>query len=132
MWKRKLQAEALEAVKFFWKRKHFDERDWKPKRTRKHKTSRGAGSGSIKNLTVSTSLAPRVSSRDNNTINASLKQNIHFASLKQNKICPFAFICTVISTCRHGIVHELNIYVYLRFSTGSNCSPPPAGHKCKI
>ena len=68
------------AIKFLWKRKHFDQKDWKRKqtlkrlilseagseskkipkvrkrkRTRKHKTSR-AGSESIKNLTVSTSL----------------------------------------------------------------------------
>ena len=33
MWKRKL--EAVEAVKFLWKRKHFDERDWKRKWIRK-------------------------------------------------------------------------------------------------
>ena len=79
MWKRKLEAEAVEAVEFLWKRKHFNERDGKRtqkrlilsgagskskkipkvrkrKRTRKHKTSRGAGSGSIKNLTASTLL----------------------------------------------------------------------------
>jgi len=31
MWKRK-----LEAIKFLWKRKHFEERSWKRKRTRKH------------------------------------------------------------------------------------------------
>ena len=78
---RKLEVEAVEEVNFLWKRKHFDERDWKQKptrkrlilirswkrnkkipkvrkrkRTRKHKTSRGAESGSIKNLTASTSL----------------------------------------------------------------------------
>ena len=35
MWKRKLEAETVEAVKFLWKRKHFDKRDWKQKRTRK-------------------------------------------------------------------------------------------------
>ena len=79
---RGVKAEAMEEVKFLWKRKrkHFDEKDWKRKqtlkrlilsgagsgskkppkarkrkRTRKHKTSRGAGSGSIKNLTASTS-----------------------------------------------------------------------------
>ena len=40
MWKRKL--EAVEAVKFLWKRKHFDERGWK----RKRKCWKGAGSGS--------------------------------------------------------------------------------------
>ena len=28
MWKRKLVAEAVDAVKFLWKPKHFDERDW--------------------------------------------------------------------------------------------------------
>ena len=34
-WKRKLEAEAVEAGNFLWKRKHFDVRDWKRKRTRK-------------------------------------------------------------------------------------------------
>jgi len=31
MWKRKrkLEAEAVKAVKFLWKRKHFEERSWK-------------------------------------------------------------------------------------------------------
>ena len=55
---RDVEAEAVEAVNFLWKRKgkHFDERGWKRKRTQKHKTSRGAGSGSVKNLTASTSL----------------------------------------------------------------------------
>ena len=75
---RKSKKEAVEAVEFLWKRKHFNERDRKRtqkrlilsgagsrskipkvrkrKRTRKYKTSRGAGSGSIKNLTASTSL----------------------------------------------------------------------------
>ena len=48
-----VEAEAVEAVKFLWKRKHVGKRDWK--RTRKHKTSR-ARSGSIKNLIASTSL----------------------------------------------------------------------------
>jgi len=33
MWKRKLQA-----VKFLWKRKHFEERSWKRKQTRKRLT----------------------------------------------------------------------------------------------
>ena len=33
MWK--LEGEAMEAVKFLWKRKHFDERDWKRKGARK-------------------------------------------------------------------------------------------------
>ena len=41
MWKRK-----LEAVKFLWKRKHFDERDWNRKETRKRLILSGAGSGS--------------------------------------------------------------------------------------
>ena len=51
---------------FLWKRKHFDEKDWKQKRTRKwlilseagsKKIPRwGSGSWSIKNLTASTSL----------------------------------------------------------------------------
>ena len=27
MWKRKLEAEVVEAVKFLWNRKHFDEKD---------------------------------------------------------------------------------------------------------
>ena len=78
------EAEAVEAVKFLQKRKHFDEKDWKRKQnrkrlilsragsgskkipkvrkrkqTRKHKTSRGAESGSIKNLTASTFLITR-------------------------------------------------------------------------
>ena len=41
MWKRK-----LEAVKFLWKwkRKHFDEKDWKRKRTRKRLALPRAGS----------------------------------------------------------------------------------------
>ena len=46
MWKRKLKAEAVEAINFLWKRKHFDERGWKRKRTRKRKHWKGAGSGS--------------------------------------------------------------------------------------
>ena len=46
MWKRKLEAEAVEAVKFLWKRKHFDEKDWKRKRTRKRLALSGAVSGS--------------------------------------------------------------------------------------
>ena len=50
MWKRKLEAEAVEAVKFLWKRKqkHFDKRDWKWKQTRKRLILSGAGSGSKK------------------------------------------------------------------------------------
>ena len=43
MWKQK-----LEAVNFLWKRKHFDERDWKRKRTRKRLILSQAGSGSKK------------------------------------------------------------------------------------
>jgi len=39
MWKRK-----LEAIKFLWKQKHFEERSWK--QTRKRLTFYGAGSGS--------------------------------------------------------------------------------------
>jgi len=42
MWKQK-----LEAVILLWKRKYFEERNWKRKQTRKHLTSWGAGSGSI-------------------------------------------------------------------------------------
>jgi len=34
-----------EAVKFLWKRKHFEERSWKRKKTRKRLTIYGAGSG---------------------------------------------------------------------------------------
>ena len=45
MWKRKLEAEA---VKFFLKRKQFDEKDWKRKRTRKRLILAGAESGSKK------------------------------------------------------------------------------------
>jgi len=37
----------VEAVKFLWKRKYFEESSWKRKRTRKHLTFWGAGSGSI-------------------------------------------------------------------------------------
>ena len=37
MWKWKLEAEAVEAVNFLWKRKHFDGRGWKRKLTRKRK-----------------------------------------------------------------------------------------------
>ena len=43
-----MEAEAVEAVKFSWKRKHFDERDWKRKRTRKRLILSGSGSGSKK------------------------------------------------------------------------------------
>jgi len=34
----------VEAVKFLWKWKHFEERSWKRKQTRKHLTFWGAGS----------------------------------------------------------------------------------------
>jgi len=51
MWKRKrkLEAEAVEVVTFLWKRKrkYFEERSWKRKRTRKHLNFWGSGSGSI-------------------------------------------------------------------------------------
>jgi len=56
MWKRKLEAEA---VKFFWMRKHFEERSWKRKQTRKRLTLYGAGSGSKKYSTASASLWKR-------------------------------------------------------------------------
>jgi len=36
----------LKAIKFFWKRKHFEERGWKRKQTRKRPTLYGAGSKS--------------------------------------------------------------------------------------
>jgi len=36
----------LEAVKFLWKRKHFEKRSWKWKQTRKRLTLYGDGSGS--------------------------------------------------------------------------------------
>jgi len=41
MWMKKRK---LEAVKFLWKRKHFEERSWSRKQTRKHLTFWGAGS----------------------------------------------------------------------------------------
>ena len=44
MWTRKL--EAVEAVNFLWKRKHYDERGWKRKWTRKRKCWKGDGSRS--------------------------------------------------------------------------------------
>jgi len=55
-WKRKLEAEAVEAVKFLWKRKHLEERSWKRKQTRKRLNLYGAGRGSKKYSTASTSL----------------------------------------------------------------------------
>jgi len=36
---------AAEVVKFLWKRKSFDERNWKRKRTQKRTTFGGTGSG---------------------------------------------------------------------------------------
>ena len=45
---RDVEAEAMEAVKFFWKRKHFDEKDWNRKRTRKRLILSEAGSESKK------------------------------------------------------------------------------------
>ena len=69
MWKRELEAEAIslkkveveansEAYNFIgsWKRKRTSLREGKRKQTRKQCSSRGAGSGSSKNLTASTSL----------------------------------------------------------------------------
>jgi len=47
-----------EAVKFLWKQKwkHFEERSWKRKQTRNRLTLYGAGSGSKKYSTASTSM----------------------------------------------------------------------------
>jgi len=47
MWKRKLEAEAVEAVKFCGSGSTLKKRSWKRKRTRKHLTFWGAGSESI-------------------------------------------------------------------------------------
>jgi len=55
MWKRKLEVEP---VKFFWKLRHFEERSWKRKQTRKRLTLYGSGSGSKKYSTAFTSLIP--------------------------------------------------------------------------
>jgi len=55
-----VETEAVEAVKFLWKRKHFEERSWKRKQTRKRLTLYGAGSGSKKYSTASTSLIESV------------------------------------------------------------------------
>jgi len=49
-------VEAVEAVEFLWKRKHFEESSWKWKQTRKRLTVFGAGSGRKKYATASTSL----------------------------------------------------------------------------
>jgi len=46
-WDRDVEAEAVEVVKFLWNRKHFEERSWKRKKTRKQLTLYGAGSESI-------------------------------------------------------------------------------------
>ena len=48
MWKQKLEAEAVEAGKFWWKQKQFDEGYWKRKWTWKRLILSGAGSGSKK------------------------------------------------------------------------------------
>ena len=48
MWKPKLEAEAVEEVKFLRKRKHLDERGRKRKQTRKRLILSGAGSESKK------------------------------------------------------------------------------------
>ena len=47
---RGVKAEAMEAVKFLWKRKRkqFDEKDWKRKQTWKRLILSGAGSGKQK------------------------------------------------------------------------------------
>jgi len=37
-----VEAEVVEAVKFLWKRKYFEERSWKRKQTRKRLTLYGA------------------------------------------------------------------------------------------
>jgi len=44
---RDVETETVKAVKFLWKRKRFEERNWKRKQTRKYLTFWGAGSGSI-------------------------------------------------------------------------------------
>jgi len=56
MWTRKLETEAVEAFKFLWKRKRFEERSSKRKQTRKRLTLHGAGSGSKKYSTAFKSL----------------------------------------------------------------------------
>ena len=48
-------SEAINSIRS-WKRKQKTPKVRKRKRTQKHKTSRGAGSESIKNLTASASL----------------------------------------------------------------------------
>jgi len=54
MWERK--PDAVKAVKFLRKRKHFEERSWQQKQTRKRLALYGAVSGSNRYSTVSTSL----------------------------------------------------------------------------
>jgi len=56
-----LSSRNVEAVKFLWKRKHFEERDWK--QTRKRLTLYEAESGSKKYSTASTSLLSNLSFR---------------------------------------------------------------------
>jgi len=51
-----MRKRKLEAVEFLWKRKHFEERSWKRKQTRKRLTLYGAESGSKKYSIASTSL----------------------------------------------------------------------------
>jgi len=51
----------VEAVKFLWKRKHFEEKSWKRKQTRKRLTLYVAGSGSKKYSIASTSLIESIS-----------------------------------------------------------------------
>jgi len=51
---RDVEAEAVEAVKVLWERKHFEERSWK--QTPKRQTLSGAGSGNKKYSTASISL----------------------------------------------------------------------------
>jgi len=51
----KLESVVVEAVKFLWKRKHFEERSWNRKQTRKRLTSYEAGQKQ-KYSTASTSL----------------------------------------------------------------------------
>ena len=41
---RDVEAEAVGAVTFLWKRKHYDKKDWKRKRTRKRLALPGSGS----------------------------------------------------------------------------------------
>jgi len=63
-----MEEEAVELVKFLWKRKHFKERSWKRKQTRKRLTLSGAESGSKKYSTASTSLVGCIESRRKNAI----------------------------------------------------------------